>query len=83
MVYLLAGWAFLSGIMQILQSVKREKPDYKETLLLLSGVASLIFAVLILIFPITGIITLMILAGIYSILWGVVTVANTIRLSEL
>lgn len=66
----IAAWALINGAGEIFQGIQLRKVLTNEWLLILSGVASVLFALILLFFPGSSIITLMIVFGVYAIIFG-------------
>ncbi len=80
LLYVIAFWAITSGVFEIIAAVELRKSIDNEWLLALSGVLSIIFGVLLVLFPGTGALTLVWLIGSYSIVFGVLLVILGFRL---
>jgi len=74
--YLIAAWAIVIGIMEIVGAFTLPLGTGREWLLGLAGVVSVAFGVLIAIRPHTGLITLVYLLGIYAIVFGILYVVG-------
>ena len=68
---IIATWAILTGILEIYASFHLRKVIRNEWMLGLGGVLSIIFGLLMAIFPGAGLATIVYLIGAYAILWGV------------
>jgi uncharacterized membrane protein HdeD (DUF308 family) len=68
---LIAFWAILTGIFQIISAIQLRKEIEGEFFLGLAGVVSIVFGVLLLLFPLAGAVTLITIVGISSIIFGV------------
>ncbi len=71
MVYYVAAWAIITGVMQIAAAIQLRKEIEGEFWLGLGGLLSVIFGVFLVLSPGEGILTLLLLVGIYSIIFGV------------
>lgn len=78
--YFIAGWAIVTGILEIVQAVELRRVIRNEWLLILGGVASVIFGILLAIFPAAGLLTVVWLIGIYSIIFGSLLIGLSLRL---
>lgn len=78
--YLVAAWAVITGVMEVWAAVELRKQIENELLLVLGGVLSLVFGVALVLFPGAGILTLLWLVGIYAIAFGIVLLALAFRL---
>lgn len=72
---LIAAWAMVTGIFEIIAAIQLRKEINGEWLMILSGLASVIFAVLLVINPNAGAVAVMSIIGIYAVLFGILLVA--------
>ena len=77
---LIALWTVVSGVAQIVAAVELRRVITGEWLLALSGVLSIAFGVLMLIFPGAGALAIVSMIGIYSIVSGVLLTALGFRI---
>jgi uncharacterized membrane protein HdeD (DUF308 family) len=80
---LVAAWAMLTGVTEIVAAIQMRKYITNEWLLALSGVASLLFGVLLLINPGIGLLTLVWFIGAYVMVFGILLLALAFRLRGL
>jgi uncharacterized membrane protein HdeD (DUF308 family) len=80
LMYLVATWALITGVLEIAAAIRLRKYIANELLLALSGVASLIFALILLAFPVAGALAIALWIGIYSLIFGSLLVALGIRM---
>jgi uncharacterized membrane protein HdeD (DUF308 family) len=73
LVWLVAGWALATGVLEIAAAVKLRKIMKGEWMLLLAGVLSIIFALIIAARPGLGVLALVFWIGAYAIIYGVMT----------
>ena len=76
----IAAWAVLTGIFEIVAAIRLRKEIKGEWLLALGGIASIVFGVLMIVYPMAGILTVIWLIGAYAIVFGVVLVGLSLRL---
>jgi uncharacterized membrane protein HdeD (DUF308 family) len=76
----IAAWAIITGIMEIFEAIELRRIINNEWLLILSGAASVVFGLLLIIFPSSGILTLIWLIGIYAIIFGALLLVLAWRL---
>ncbi|MGH8067603.1 MAG: HdeD family acid-resistance protein [Candidatus Entotheonellia bacterium] len=79
----IALWAIIRGILEIIGAITLRKIIQGEWLLILSGVLSIGFGVLLLLQPAAGALAVMWLIGIYLIAFGITTIALSLRLRRL
>ena len=80
LVYLVAAWALITGVLEIVAAVRLRKEIQGEWLLALSGVFSVLLGVLLAVAPGPGAIALVWYLGTFAILFGVLLVALSFRL---
>jgi uncharacterized membrane protein HdeD (DUF308 family) len=73
--YLLAAWAIISGILQLIAPLAFPMSVGRGILTALSGVLSIVFGVLIAAQPASGLLTVVWLIGIYAIVAGIMYIA--------
>ena len=79
-VYLVAFWAIVTGIIEIIAGVRLRKVIADEFLYILAGVASIVFGVLVLRNPLAGALAVVWLIAFYAIIFGVLQIALSFRL---
>jgi uncharacterized membrane protein HdeD (DUF308 family) len=83
LVFVVAAWAILTGVVEIAAAIELRKLIDNEWLLGLSGVFSIIFGVLVAAQPRTGAPSIVYLVGIYAVLFGITLVGLAFRLRGL
>ena len=76
----IAAWAFLTGILEIIAATHLRKAIAGELLLIVSGVLSILFAVLMVVFPLVGVLAVIYVIGGYAILFGILFIGLSLRL---
>ena len=79
----IAAWAIVTGIMEIITAVRLRKTIEGELWMILAGLASVAFGVLVLIYPTSGATAVGLIVGIYAIIFGVALVAFSLGLKKL
>lgn len=79
LLYFIAAWAVLIGIFQIAAAIRLREEITGEFWLILSGVASIIFGVVLFVFPGAGALGLIWLIGAYAILFGIIMLLFAFR----
>src|SRR5688572_7928315 len=79
LLYLIAAWAIVTGIFQIIGAVRFADVIDNEWLLALGGLASIIFGVLMAIWPAAGATALLWLIAAYAIVFGILLVIAGLR----
>jgi uncharacterized membrane protein HdeD (DUF308 family) len=78
--YTIAIWAILTGIFEIVAAIQMRALVPSEFWLILGGILSIVFGVLLFVFPLIGILTVIYLIGFYAILFGIVMIVFSFRL---
>ena len=79
-VILIAAWAIITGIFEIVAAVRLRKVITREWLLVLAGVLSVLFGVVVVALPAAGILALVWWIGSFSLLLGVLLIASAFRI---
>lgn len=77
---LIGAWAIVTGVFEVVEAIQMRKYIRGELLLILAGIASILFGVLLFINPGAGALAVVWLIGIYAIVFGVILVALSLRL---
>jgi len=80
LVYLIGAWALVTGVLEVAAAIKLRQFIAGEWLLALSGIASLLFGILVLAMPLAGALAIAMLVGVYSLAFGFILVGFGIRL---
>jgi uncharacterized membrane protein HdeD (DUF308 family) len=82
LLYGIAFWAMTTGVLEIVAAIRLRKEIKGEWMLAFSGVLSLVFGVLLLVFHAAGALTVAWLIGWYAILFGAMLLSLGWRLSQ-
>jgi|FLYN01.1.fsa_nt_gi uncharacterized membrane protein HdeD (DUF308 family) len=80
LLYIIAAWAIITGILEIIAAIQLRKEIEGEFWLGLSGLASIVFGVLLFLFPGAGILTVLWMVAAYAIVFGVLMILLAFRL---
>jgi uncharacterized membrane protein HdeD (DUF308 family) len=80
---LTAAWAIVTGVAELVAAYRLRRIVRNEWLLILLGVASIIFGILLVIRPSAGLLALVYLIGAYCLVFGVLLVALALRLRSI
>lgn len=78
LLFLIAIWAIVTGVVEIIGSFRLGGAGGVEWLLILSGVVSIIFGILLFVWPHLGLLALVWLIGIYAVIYGVIMLVRAI-----
>jgi uncharacterized membrane protein HdeD (DUF308 family) len=80
LLYLIAAWAIVTGIMEIVEAIRLRQEIVGEWALILGGALSVLFGVLLMVIPArAGLLSLTWLIGIYAVAFGVLLVILAFR----
>ncbi|MGB8797820.1 MAG: DUF308 domain-containing protein, partial [Candidatus Aquilonibacter sp.] len=69
-----------TGILELIAAFQLRAMIPNEWMLILGGILSIVFGVLLIIYPIVGILTVIYLIGFYAILFGIIMIVFSFRL---
>jgi uncharacterized membrane protein HdeD (DUF308 family) len=80
LLYFIAAWAVITGIFELIAAIRLRKEITGELFLALSGIASIVFGVLIYMYPGAGALAVITIIGIYAIIFGILLLVLGFRL---
>ncbi|HEY3248987.1 MAG TPA: DUF308 domain-containing protein [bacterium] len=80
LLYLIAAWAILTGVFEVVAAVRLRKDIQGEWMLALGGIVSVAFGVLLVLFPGSGALVVTWIIGIYAVMFGILLVGLGLRL---
>jgi uncharacterized membrane protein HdeD (DUF308 family) len=82
LLYLIAGWSIITGILEITAAIRLRRTIQREWLLAFNGVFSVAFGVLLIAIPVIGLLTLVWLVGGYALIFGILLLVLAFRLRK-
>jgi uncharacterized membrane protein HdeD (DUF308 family) len=83
LLWVIAFWAVLTGVLEIVTAVRLRRVLANEWLLAVAGFLSIVFGVILMIWPRSGAVGLVWLIGIYAIAFGIMLLGLALRLRSL
>jgi uncharacterized membrane protein HdeD (DUF308 family) len=83
LLYLIAAWSIITGVFEIAAAIRLRQEIEGEWLLILAGILSIIFGVLLVVLPGPGALALIWLIGSYAIVFGILLLVLAFRLRSL
>ena len=83
LLFVVAYWSIFRGVLEIVAAVRLRNLIPGEVWLILAGIASIAFGVLLVIYPGTGLLAVIWLVGIYAVIFGIAQVMLGLRLKNL
>jgi uncharacterized membrane protein HdeD (DUF308 family) len=80
LVYVIAAWAIVTGVFEIVAAVRLRHRITGEGWLIAAGVLSVVFGVLVALFPGAGALTIVLWIGAYAVVFGAMLIALAFRL---
>jgi uncharacterized membrane protein HdeD (DUF308 family) len=78
--YTIAAWAFITGILEIVAAIQLRKTIASEWLLILAGLCSILFGVLMLWHPGVAAVAIIWIIATYAVVFGILMIAFSFRL---
>ena len=83
LLYFIAAWALITGIFEIVAAIQLRRVITGEWMLILGGLLSIIFGILLFVFPGAGAVSLVWMIGIYAVIFGISEIIFAFRLRGL
>ncbi len=73
-IYLIAAWALITGILEIVASLNMDETFQGRWLLLIGGILSFVFGIVVFLRPDLGLLAIVVLLGFYALFVGIIMV---------
>ena len=83
LLYVIAGWAVVTGVLEIAAAIQLRELIDNEWLLALGGLASIVFGVLLAVQPGAGLLTVVWLIGAYAVVFGVLLIGLAFKIRSI
>jgi uncharacterized membrane protein HdeD (DUF308 family) len=83
LLYFIAAWALITGIFEIVAAIQLRRVITGEWALIFSGLLSIVFGVLLFVFPAVGAVSVLWVIGIYAVVFGISEIVFAFRLPSL
>jgi uncharacterized membrane protein HdeD (DUF308 family) len=83
LVYFIAAWALITGIFEIVAAIQLRRVITGEWAMILSGLMSVLFGIVLFVFPVAGAVSVIWMIGIYAITFGILEIVFAYRLHAL
>ncbi|MEO7001296.1 MAG: HdeD family acid-resistance protein [Ktedonobacterales bacterium] len=80
LLYLIAAWAIITGIVEIVSAIRLRREIHNEWLLILSGALSILFGIVMFIFTASAALALVWVIGVYALIFGGMLIGLGLRL---
>ena len=83
LVIMVGVWAIITGILQVMSSVRhRAVPDSGWVWGIIGGALTILFGVVVLIWPSTGLVAIIWIIGIWAVVWGIILIVLGVQLRK-
>src|SRR5579863_5501497 len=76
----IAAWAFITGVLEIVAAIQLRKAIANEWLLILAGVCSILFSILMIRHPFAAALAIIWIIAAYAVVFGIMMIALSFRL---
>ena len=83
LLFFIAAWAVITGIFEIVVAIQFRRVISSEWAMILSGLVSVLFGIVLFVFPAAGAVSLVWLIGIYAMTFGIIELIFAFRLRSL
>ncbi len=79
LLYLIAAWAIVTGVVEIAAAIRLRREIRGEWALILGGIVSVLFGILLAVLPAVGILSLIWLIGVYALAFSILLLVTAFR----
>lgn len=83
LIYVVGGWAVVTGVLEIAAAIRLRRHVAGEWLLIVTGIVSIAFGLIIFVAPLVGAIAISVWLGAYALIFGVLLLTLAFRLKAL
>ncbi len=83
LLYYIAAWALVTGIFEIVAAIQFRRVITGEWMLIFGGLLSILFSILLVVFPAAGAVSVIWVIGIYAVIFGISEIIFGLRLRGL
>jgi uncharacterized membrane protein HdeD (DUF308 family) len=83
LLYLVASWALVSGILEMVAAIRLRKEMTGEWMLILDGIITVLFGLALVVLPVAGILALVWMIGSFKLVSGILLLVLAFRLRRL
>jgi uncharacterized membrane protein HdeD (DUF308 family) len=83
LILLIGAWAIITGLFEIAAAIRLRRVITGEWMLVLSGIVSILFGVLVFAFPLAGAVGISWVLGVYAMAAGLILISLGVRLRKL
>jgi uncharacterized membrane protein HdeD (DUF308 family) len=82
LLYIIAIWAIITGIIEIVEAVRLRQAIHNELWLIIGGVLSILFGIILIVAPGAGALAVIYLIGAYAVIFGIALLGLAWRLRQ-
>jgi uncharacterized membrane protein HdeD (DUF308 family) len=80
LLYFIAAWSIVTGVLEILAAIELRKAITNEWLLIVSGILSVLFGLLVVLYPSAGALSVIWIIALYAVVFGILLIMLGLRL---